>query len=147
VDGDDFAEGWRNTPGPTEAHETALGVIDIIEAVEEVQTGVDEGRTSPANQSEIGRGERIGVITECEGVKCLGGILRWNRYCEIRSLYQRGCATSLPEKVVSGTVRYMVVTPVSIKRLPQAAGFAAFTEMQAGVAAQSLPSASGASLT
>src|SRR5262249_29814120 len=33
---------------------------------------------------------------------------------------------------LSGTVRYMAVTPVSMRRLPQAAGFAPLTEMQAG---------------
>src|SRR5215470_4754977 len=34
----------------------------------------------------------------------------------------------------------MTVTPVSISRLPQAAGFVPLTEIQAGVAAQSRPS-------
>jgi hypothetical protein len=38
---------------------------------------------------------------------------------------------------LAGTVRYIAVTPVSMSRLPQAAGVAPLTEMQTGVGAQS----------
>ena len=46
---------------------------------------------------------------------------------------------------VAGTVRYMAVTPVSMSKVPQAAGVTALTEMQTGVASQS--SSARASLT
>jgi hypothetical protein len=43
---------------------------------------------------------------------------------------------------LSGTVRYMASTPVSMSRLPQAAGVTPLTEMQTGVGAQSSPARS-----
>jgi hypothetical protein len=64
---------------PAEAHEAAIGVIEIIEAVEEMQAGIDEGRTSAANQRQIGRRKRIAVVAEREGVERLGRMFVRNR--------------------------------------------------------------------
>src|SRR5258708_34007719 len=47
---------------------------------------------------------------------------------------------------LSGTVRYMAGTPVSMRRLPHPAGVAPLTEMQAGAPAQSRSSGAPARL-
>src|SRR4029079_2696633 len=51
------------------SHETATGVVEGIKAVEEAQTSVDERRTVAADQNEMRRSQRIGVVTERERVE------------------------------------------------------------------------------
>jgi hypothetical protein len=75
----DFAEGLRGMAGPTEAHETALGVEEIIKAVEELYAGVDERRAGAVNQIEVRRSQRIALVAERERVERLGRILGRNR--------------------------------------------------------------------
>jgi len=45
--------------GPTEAHEPAVGIVEIIETVEEVHAGIDERRPDEADEMEPNRRERI----------------------------------------------------------------------------------------
>src|SRR6266545_6132054 len=85
----DFAEFRRGVAGPTQAHEAAIGVVEIVEAVEEAHAGVDEGRAAAVNEIKLSRSERIEVVAHREAVERLRRILSGDRDRELRARHQR----------------------------------------------------------
>src|SRR3954452_10972615 len=61
----------RGPAGPTEADETAVGVVEIVEPVEEIHTGIHERRPYAADQIERGRRQRIAARSDREAVERL----------------------------------------------------------------------------
>src|SRR5499426_3409080 len=67
----DLADRRRGMAGPTEAHEPAVGIVEKVEAVEEVHAGIDERRPDQADEMEPRRRERIAARAERERVERL----------------------------------------------------------------------------
>src|SRR3954469_7856802 len=57
--------------GPTKADETAVGVVEVVEPVEEMDTGIHERRPHAADQMERGRRQRIAARSDREAVERL----------------------------------------------------------------------------
>src|SRR6476659_8822268 len=64
-----LAERRRGMAGPTEAHGTAVGIVEKVEPVEEMHAGIDEWRPHAADEMEPRRRERIAALAEREAVK------------------------------------------------------------------------------
>ena len=75
--------------GPTQAHEAAIGVIEIIEAIEEANASVNERLAAAVNQINVSRSERVEAVADREGVERLGRIACRNRDRERRARHQR----------------------------------------------------------
>src|SRR5262245_48685770 len=67
----DLADRRRGMAGPTQAHEPTVGIVEIIETVEEVHAGIDERRPDEADEMQPRRRERIAARAESESIERL----------------------------------------------------------------------------
>src|SRR5947199_10714074 len=79
--------------GPTQAHEAAIGVIEIIEAIEEANASVNERLAAAVNQINVSRSERVEVVADRQGVERLGRIACRNRARERPARHHRWTGT------------------------------------------------------
>src|SRR5262249_59235170 len=79
----DLADRRRGVAGPAETDESAVGVVEIVETVEEVHAGIDERRPHPTDKNEPRRRQRISGIPRRGATKrsgcCFGRTRNQNR--------------------------------------------------------------------
>src|SRR5262249_57248748 len=88
----DLADRRCGMAGPAETDEPAVGVVEIVETVEEVHAGIDERRPHPTDENEPRRRQRISGVADREAVERLGCCFGRNRNRELGPADQCGRA-------------------------------------------------------
>ena len=83
-----LAERRCGTAVPAEADETAVGIVEVVEPVEEMHAGIDERRPHAADEIERVRRQRIAALAEREAVERLRRRFSRNRDRELRAADQ-----------------------------------------------------------